>query len=57
MKNLLPVSEPTTNKTIIEFHYNRAIIYHKLPTDGTIKITCPKLGCLYPLQMVEKMPI
>ena len=55
MKNLLSVSEPTTNKTIIEFHYNRAIIYHKLPTDGTIKITCPKLGCLE--QMVEKMPI
>ena len=31
-KNLLSVSEATSNGTIIEFHYNCAIISYKLPT-------------------------
>ena len=54
IKNLLSVSEATANGTIIEFHCNCAIIYHKLQTGGTVKITCPKSGRLYPLQMVDK---
>mgnify|MGYP002775250692 FL=1 len=57
IKNLLSVSEATANGTIIEFHCNCAIIYHKLQTGGTVKITCPKSGRLYPLQMVDKTPI
>ena len=57
IKNLLSVSEATANGTIIEFHCNCAIIYHKLPTGRTVKITCPKSGRLYPLQMVDKTPI
>ena len=57
IKNLLSVSEATANGTIIEFHCNCAIIYHKLPTGGTVKITCPKSGRLYPLQIVDKTPI
>ncbi len=57
LKNLLSVSEATSNGTIIEFHHNCAIIFYKLPTDEVIKVMCPKAGRLYPLQMVDRTPI
>ena len=57
MKNLLSVNEASTNGTVIKFHYTYAIIYHKLPTSETMKITSPKSGWLYPLQMINKMVI
>ena len=50
-KNLLSVSEATTNGTIIEFHSNCAIIKHKLPNGEMLITSCPKLGHLYPLQI------
>ena len=56
-KNLLSVSEATSNGTIIEFHYNCAIIRYKLPTGDIIKTTCPKIGKLYPLKMMDHSPV
>ena len=56
-KNLLSVSEATTNGTIIEFHSNCAIIKHKLPNGEMLITSCPKLGRLYPLQMMEETQI
>ena len=44
MKNLISVSEATVNGTIIEFHCNCAITYHKLPTGETMKFTCSNQG-------------
>ena len=56
-KNLLSVSEATTNGTIIEFHSNCAIIKHKLQNGEMLRTSCPKLGRLYPLQMMEETQI
>ena len=56
-KNLLSVSEATVNGTIIEFHSNCAIIKHKLPNGEMLITSCPKLGRLYPLQMMEETQI
>ena len=45
-KNLLSVSEATSNGAVLEFHNNYAIIHHKLPTGEAIKTICPKMGRL-----------
>ena len=52
-KNLLLVSEATTNGAIIEFHHNCAIIKYTLPSG----IVSPKHGILYPLQAMDKTSI
>ena len=57
VKNLLFVSEATSNGMILEFHYNCAIIRYKLPTRVTIKTKCPKIGKLYPLNMMDHSPV
>ena len=56
-KNLLSVSEATTNGAIIEFHHNCAIIKYTLSSGKVVKIVSPKHGRLYPLQAMDKTPI
>ena len=53
-KTLLSVSEATSNGTIIEFHLSFVIIKHKLPNGEMLTTSCPKLGPIYPLQMMEE---
>ena len=57
MRNLISVSEATKNGTSIQFNNNFAIISHELPTGEMLRVTCPKSGRLYPLQMMDKTPI
>ena len=52
-KNLLSVSEATSNGMVLEFHNNHAIIHHKLSSGEEIKTTCPRMGRLYPLKVME----
>ena len=57
VRNLLSVSQATRDGTTIQFNHNFAIVQHKLPNGETLRITCPKSGRLYPLQMVDNAPI
>ena len=43
-KNLLSISEATSNGTVLEFHNNHAIFHHKLPSGEVTRITFPKMG-------------
>jgi sugar phosphate isomerase/epimerase len=52
-KNLLFVSEATSNGVGVEFHSKHAIIHHKLPTGEVIETIYPKLRRLYHLQTVD----
>ena len=56
-KNMLSVSEATTNGAIIEFYHNCAIIKYTLPSRQIVKMASPIHGRLYPLQAMEKTPI
>ena len=57
MRNLISVSEATKNGTSIQFNNDFAVISHELPTGEMLRVTCPKSGRLYPLQMMDKTPI
>ena len=50
-KNLLSISQATSNGTIIEFHHNQAVIRHLLPNGLTIRTSCKRQGGLYPISV------
>ena len=56
-KNLLSVSEATSNGMVLEFHNNHAIIHHKLSSGEEIKTICPRMGRLYPLKLMGNTSI
>ena len=56
-RNLLSIGEATRNGAIIEFHNHFATIKYNLQLGQILKTTCPKLGRLYPLQTLERIPI
>ena len=56
-RNLLLVSNATSNGNVVEFHNNFAIIHHKTPSREVIMTTCPQMGHLYPLILMDHPPI
>ena len=57
MRNLISVSEVTKIGRSIQFNNNFAIISYEFSTGEMLRVTYPKYGRLYPLQMVDKTPI